>query len=39
MQKDSQERETVVGVQREEKYNGQMGYKRFGFDDGARVQH
>ena len=39
MQKDSQERGTVVGGQREEIYNGQMGDKRFGDEGGARVQH
>ena len=30
VQKDSQERGTVMGRQREETYNGQMGDKRFG---------
>ena len=39
MQKDSQERGTVVGGQREEIHNGQMGDKRFGVEGGARVQH
>ena len=36
MQKDSQERRTVVGGQREEVYNGHMGDKRFGVEGGAR---
>ena len=39
MQKDSQERGTVVGGQREKIYNGQKGDKRFGVEGGARVQH
>ena len=39
MQKDSQERGTMVGGQSEEIYNGQMGDKMFGVDSGARVQH
>ena len=39
MQKDSQERRTVVGGQREEIYNGQMGDKRVGVEGGGRVQH
>ena len=39
MQKDSQERGTVVGGQREKIYNGQMGDKRFGGEGGARMQH
>ena len=38
MQKDNQERGTVVGGQREEICNGQMGDKRFGDKGGARVQ-
>ena len=39
MQKDSQERGTMVGGQREEICNGQMGDKRFGVEGGAKVQH
>ena len=39
MQKYSQERGRVVGGQREEIYNGQMGDKKFGDEGGARVQH
>ena len=39
MQKDSQERRTVVGGQREEICNGQMGDKRLRVEGGARVQH
>ena len=29
----------MVGGQREEIYNGQMGDKKFGDEGGARVQH
>ena len=39
MQKDSQEQGTVVGGQREEIYNEQMGDRRFGNEGEARVQH
>ena len=39
MQKDSQERGTVVGGQREEICNEQMGDKMFGDEGGVRVQH
>ena len=39
MQKGSQERGTVVGGQREEIYNEQMGDKRFGVEGRAIVQH
>ena len=35
MQKDSQERGTVVGEQRQEIYNGHMGDRRFGDEGGA----
>ena len=39
MQRDSQKRGTVVGGQREEICNGQMGDKKFGVEGGAGVQH
>ena len=39
MQKYNQERGTVVGGQRKEIYNGQIGDKKFGVEGGARVQH
>ena len=39
VQKYSQEQGTVVGGQREEIYNGQMGDKSFGDEGGVRVQH
>ena len=39
MQKDSQERGTVVGGQREEIYNGRMGDRKFGDEGGAKVLH
>ena len=39
MQKNSQEQGMVVRGQVEEMKNGQMGYKRFGDDDGVRVQY
>ena len=39
MQKDSQERGTVMGGQRDDMYNEQMGDKRFGDEGGARVKH
>ena len=39
MQRDSQEQGTVVGGQRKEICNGQMGDKRFGVEGGAREQH
>ena len=39
MQKDSQERGTVVGGQREEIYNEKMEDRRFGDEGGAREQH
>ena len=38
MQKENQELGTVVEGQREKIYNGQMGDKRFGDEDGAREQ-
>ena len=39
VQKDSQERGTVVEGQREKIYNGQMGDRRLGDEGGGRVQH
>ena len=36
---ENQEQGMMVGGQREEIYNGQNGDKRFGDEDGARVQH
>ena len=39
MQKESQERGTLVGGQREEIYNGQMEDKRFGVEGWAREHH